>query len=194
MKLTKGQKTTAGVLAVCLLALGVDQAFLGPQQSNASAVIADLNTPTASNDQLATDDTESIEPADLMIPESVAASNLQVIEMVMFLDPENIKDAFRKPQTWMLSTPDETKTYIQRMNPEEFKKQYNLDATMVADSGSYAIVDGKLLRIGEVIDGWRLISVAERSAIFESHDVEVELDLGPPIEEDMPDNRRKSCR
>ena len=66
--------------------------------------------------------------------------------------PEKMKDAFRQPESWMLAAPEAVKSKPIRMTAQQFKLQYQLEATMVADQGSYAIVDGQLLRIGEVIE------------------------------------------
>ena len=191
MKLTKGQKISAGVLAVCLTALGIDRAFLGPQTSKASDNVEELIEASASTAETAGEETESIEDVDLIIPESVAASNLRVIRTAMLLDPENVKDAFRQPDSWMLTAPEETKSQPQRMTAQQFKRQYILEATMVADEESYAIVDGQLLRIGEKIDGWILVSVADRSAVFESYEIFATLEQGKSTDKQKPDNRRQ---
>jgi len=117
-----------------------------------------------------------------VIPETVAASNLEVIGQALSLDPENAPDAFRASEAWMATTPESVQAVEHRMSASTFRAKYNLDATMVAENGGYAVVDGELLRVGESIDGYRLVSVAERSALFEAGDLQVELALETPAD------------
>jgi hypothetical protein len=74
-----------------------------------------------------------------------------------------LHDPFRKPQ----HLPETNQ------NPVAIPKQENLfltasklTAILRAGRNSMAIIDGKTLKIGDVIDGYRLIDVKEYSAIF----------------------------
>ena len=74
-----------------------------------------------------------------------------------------LHDPFRKPQHLVATT----------QNPVTAPKQENLfltasklTATLRAGRNSMAIIDGKTLKLGDIIDGYRLIEVKEHSAIF----------------------------
>jgi hypothetical protein len=43
--------------------------------------------------------------------------------------------------------------------------------------GGHALVDGKIIAVGQIVDGFRLVSVSHRSAAFESADGRVVLEM-----------------
>jgi hypothetical protein len=60
----------------------------------------------------------------------------------------------------------------------EGKPRLNLQAVLVAGSHSIANVDGVMLRVGESIDGYRLLEVQHRSAVFEKNGAKFTLGIG----------------
>ncbi len=48
---------------------------------------------------------------------------------------------------------------------------------MATGGGGRAVVDGRTFRIGQHLDGFELISVNQRSAVFESNGTRVKLTL-----------------
>ena len=52
-------------------------------------------------------------------------------------------------------------------SPELFKEDHELQATLVFPEGSLAVIDGRVLKIGEVIEGFRLVAVHHRRASFQ---------------------------
>jgi hypothetical protein len=55
-----------------------------------------------------------------------------------------------------------------------------LTAVMVAGPASLANIDGTLLRIGEEVDGYRLLSVAEGEAVLYKNGQRYVLTMAPP--------------
>ena len=60
----------------------------------------------------------------------------------------------------------------------EGKPKLNLQAVLVAGSHSIANVDGVMLRVGESINGYRLLEVQHRSAVFEKNGAKFTLGIG----------------
>jgi hypothetical protein len=52
-----------------------------------------------------------------------------------------------------------------------------LNAVLAAGSDSIANVDGVMVRIGESVQGYRLVAVSDRSAVFEKNNAKVTLTL-----------------
>lgn len=57
-----------------------------------------------------------------------------------------------------------------------------LRAVMLAGAASMADVDGAMVRIGEAIDGYRLVEVREEAAVFEKSGKRYVLKLGNAVE------------
>jgi hypothetical protein len=60
----------------------------------------------------------------------------------------------------------------------EGKPRLNLQAVLVAGSQSIANVDGVMVRVGESINGYRLLEVQHRSAVFEKNGAKFTLGIG----------------
>ena len=60
----------------------------------------------------------------------------------------------------------------------EGKPKLNLQAVLVAGSHSIANVDGVMVRVGESINGYRLLQVEHRSAVFEKNGAKFTLGIG----------------
>jgi hypothetical protein len=60
----------------------------------------------------------------------------------------------------------------------EAKPKLNLQAVLVAGPQSIANVDGVMLRVGDSINGYRLLEVAHRSAVFEKNGAKFTLGIG----------------
>jgi hypothetical protein len=57
------------------------------------------------------------------------------------------------------------------------RPQLQLNAVLVAGSDSIANVDGVMVRIGQSVQGYRLVAVGDRSAVFEKNNAKVTLSL-----------------
>lgn len=53
-----------------------------------------------------------------------------------------------------------------------------LHAVLLAGPDSMANVDGVLVRVGESVQGYRLVSVHDRSAVFEKNNAKFTLEIG----------------
>jgi len=88
---------------------------------------------------------------------SVEAS-AEVVLKTLNHNPFNRPDVLRvKPQARQQSTAPA---------PAQQKIDFELTATLVSESTPMVVVDGKLLGIGDTIEGFELIAVTEGSAVF----------------------------
>lgn len=62
----------------------------------------------------------------------------------------------------------------------EGKPKLSLQAVLVAGPQSIANVDGVMVRVGESINGYRLLEVEHRSAVFEKNGAKFTLGIGGP--------------
>jgi hypothetical protein len=61
--------------------------------------------------------------------------------------------------------------------PGEPRPRFQLNAVLAAGSNSIANVDGVMVRVGESVQGYRLVAVQDRSAVFEKNNARHTLTL-----------------
>ena len=74
-------------------------------------------------------------------------------------------DPFQKPERLLTVRPAHVDKGIHR--PEWFDLDSKLTMTLRAGKNSMVNVQGRVIRLGEEIEGFKLVKVLERSAIFE---------------------------
>ena len=62
--------------------------------------------------------------------------------------------------------------------PPEAKPKISLHAVLVAGPDSMANVDGVMVRLGDTVQGYRLLAVHDRSAVFEKNNAKFTLGIG----------------
>ena len=72
-----------------------------------------------------------------------------------------IHDPFAKPELTKLTEPT-----TDLGMPETALSEHQLSSTLRAGKNSMIIVDGRVIRLGEKFNGYKLIAVHERAAIF----------------------------
>ena len=60
---------------------------------------------------------------------------------------------------------------------EDVKRAIVLNAVLVSGADSLANVNGTVVRIGELVQGYRLVEVHDRSAVFEKNNLRFTLDM-----------------
>ena len=50
----------------------------------------------------------------------------------------------------------------------QFRQTHRLTGALTSGSNAHAMVDGKIISVGDVIDGYRLVSISHRSVEFQS--------------------------
>jgi len=91
-------------------------------------------------------------------------------------------DAFMPSPAWQTVTiPEEPTTRL----TAQFAARHHLNGVLASSAdhtgsssgGGHALVDGKIIAVGQLVDGFRLVSVSHRSAAFESADGRVVLEM-----------------
>lgn len=89
-------------------------------------------------------------------------------------------DPFARPTFGALpasGTPGAAARYAQAAPPP--RPKINLHAVLVSGASSMANVDGVMVRLGESVQGYRLVAVHDRSAVFEKNNAKFTLGVGP---------------
>ncbi len=160
MTLTKRQKTLLATFFIGLAALVVDRTFLRPQGGAAAA----------SADPLAASDKQVSLVANIPVLEAQTgptgvARRLNRLWSDKEGNPESGRDPFALAAPWYdkveagdSNTPDEAALFV---------SGHQLTAVVIDPRGSYAVVNDHLLIPGQSLDGFKLVSVGNRSAVFE---------------------------
>jgi hypothetical protein len=91
-------------------------------------------------------------------------------------------DPFARPQLGFVPAAGPSAPVPKRTPPPKLK----LTGVVVAGAGSMANVDGIIVRVGESIQGYRLVTVHERTAIFEKNNAHFTLSITPMQEPRLP--------
>jgi len=172
MVLSKKRKIYVGLLALAAIGLIVDRMVLAPSEMAPAESVA---SPMPSRSE----DSAPKAPALLQAARQTGArqasgpslaERLQALAEARDLELANVKNAFRTAEPWgvELRTPKPAVIQDDTARIEKFCRDHRLMAVMVASDGGRAIVDGKSYRIGQQLDGFRLISVTERTAVWAS--------------------------
>ena len=167
------------VLGLGVGALLVDRVLLGGEQSGperaeaASPAYVEKTAPAAS---LAT--------RSGAMSATALADRLDAVRQMLDLDLAATKDAFCPSEVWMAELrpealevkPVRTEVSHERKSIE-FGRTHQLKAVVSGGVNGGAFIGDKYLRVGQVIDGFRLVKISHRAAVLESDGVEVELKL-----------------
>ncbi len=171
MSLSKRQQILSGVFLVGLVGLVADRTMLRPQ-GGPKAASAESLAP-ASN--VARPGGAPAEGDQTVRPPLVERLNM------LLPDQENgaaeLRDPFRLPVSWAGSVGNKEKTPDAA---EAFAHRHQLKAIVVQGQDVCAQVDDSFLVPGQTMEGFQLVSINDRSVIFERDGKQVVLDLVIP--------------
>jgi hypothetical protein len=191
VQLTKKHKIYLGVAAIGLVCLLVDRFVLrgGAASADAAPAVAVVVKPKPEAPTVAQNSAPaaapvtgpSHRPARPMVPAAAAEApasssstavivdRLKAVAQAQGLDGSTpVTDAFRPSPTWVPPKPDKSATPDAaplETREQLFVRTHTLTAVVVGRNG-FALVDGKLLRVGQELEGFRLVSVDKKSATF----------------------------
>lgn len=192
--MAKKTKVYLALIAAGLLALAVDRTYLGA--STPSSTVASLVDPD-SHDSKEEDVESASAPRHRPAPKLVAPSKLSVPELhfprsLPVYDPATeMRDLFARSDSngsaagnALPARGGSSKRTIanQAIGREAFQATHRIDAVMVQDSLKIAVVDGRWMRVGDVLDTCTLIRIEGDAAEFQCHDGDTVL---------SPSGRRK---
>jgi hypothetical protein len=162
MKVTKQQKVYAGLLVLGLIALVLDRCVFTPASADASDQASDLLI--AKPAQSRKDSPAPTRKATTTAPAgNPVALKLTELSESMHLPGTAVKDAFCPAPAWA----GEGKSNVGG-EVRSFEQTHTLIGVMFSGGSAAAMVDGTLVRVGQSIDGYKLISVSKGKAIFQS--------------------------
>jgi hypothetical protein len=180
------RKALAAVLGLGVLALVLDRAVFTPGEAGAV-------TPSASGPAPATASTQASAPQRTAKPGStsmaVVRKNLYAALDVTEWDDRAIGGSLRPTPGWALfADPREERPAPSGTSQmDRFRQAYHLKAVMKQGDSWVAIItggqfkQGQLFRVGSALDGFRLIKLDDRTAVFEAGSQRVELSLPKPM-------------
>ena len=148
MRLTKERKLYIAVFGLGLVALVVDRVFLTPAGASGAPVEPAAESPTAA---------APAHPAPAPAPQSGPSFGERLEQHAVW--PEGpLQDAFLAPDTWVgPRTAPPAAPEVQSEAP--FATRHHASAISSANHASFALVDGKTLRVGDVLDGHTFVRV-----------------------------------
>jgi hypothetical protein len=204
MTLTKQQKIYAAVLGLAVAAFAFDRFVLGPGDSadelSATSRTAPRRPARAAARPAATAGTTSAAaatPGAVILPPGAAqgpAPSVSTLALRLHqianppepakpFDLENVGDAFRPSEVLAGKTKSAPVTVVeQRDAAKEFREKYKDKLVAVVKKGAVgaAIIDNKMVAIGQQFDGFRLVAVKDRSAVLWRGNQRVELRITAP--------------
>ncbi len=171
MKLSKKYTAYATILGLAVTAYGIDCAFFGPKPAEAVAVAADEPVGVSASDTVA----PAAEPH--IAPAPGVADQLRTLSGNGNIELPKLRNAFSPSSKWIAEKQPEAALPREQF-AESFRHAHRVVAIMTDKKGARAIVDDRLLRVGQSIDGFQLTSVDHRSACFSGHGVQVILSVG----------------
>ena len=162
MKISKKQKIYGSVLGAALVAWGVDAMFFeSPETPNREAASA------------------AVAPKVEVTPEPAAATAAPVVaqeDSQQWLGSrlrewseknpdatDQVRDIFSPPASWGLQKPVAPPPSPGKV-AEDFRREHHLTAVVLGQSGGSAVIDGRLLHIGQSVGGCRLKAVSSGCA------------------------------
>jgi hypothetical protein len=175
MNLKRKHKIYAALLGLGSIGVLIDRVFILPQEASAARPPAD--TYAVPPTERGGPDTD-LSPADARPPRrALIADELDDIAAARQFDLSNVPDGFTPSLSWRESEAPPDNLDSGRLAVERFKERHKLTGVMASGDDGYAIIDGSFLFIGQVIDGFKLVSVRERSIVLESRGGRIELAL-----------------
>jgi hypothetical protein len=175
VKLTKRQKISFAIFAVAIAALVVDRAFLGGGSIPAGASASSSPPPV-------TDTPPASPPADVNVPSSTIRLNqrLETLWLERVRDINQPRDVFTLAETWandIFPKEPETTPEPEKNAVTVFQTNHQLQAVVISDHMRCVTVNGRVLELGDELDGFKLIFIEEDAATFETGKSHVTLTM-----------------
>jgi|GEM_PF-5650996 len=166
MKLSPRQKVLLGVMGVFVLALAADKLVLRPGTGGAIAAAA-ATTGVPDDDQVSITAVSTTQGPTL-------AQRLKALRRGAW--DGGIRDAFTPGEGLIPRQASSPGPVVVQAEPgERFAESHTLTGVAPRATGGTAIVNGHTVRVGERVDGFRLVRVHADSALFEREGRHVEI-------------------
>jgi hypothetical protein len=176
MGMSKQRKLFVGILGLALAGLVIDRtvldgSVLGPNAAAAhSGARPDTDAaPTPAEDHLQ-------EP---LSSRGMLASRLRQVGADLDLDPGSVRDAFSPSELFTGPPPVEEQPDEPDFDKlaQAFAAAHRLTSVLVTSTDRSAVINGKRFVIGAQVDGFTLIEIQSRAAVFERDGRTVQLNI-----------------
>jgi hypothetical protein len=188
MKLSKSRIVLLAMLGLAVAAFLVDRLVsgaAGPTKAAGSSEAAPTKAagaaaagPASAAAAPVAKPAETAEPSRTPSTTSVADRLKALASRMPNLKGAAARDALALPSSWVVTVKAPDDPIPPATDPTgRFLQDHRLTAVLIADNGGLAIVNGKPIRAGEEIDGFRLIRLAPGFAVFQfgADGIEVKL-------------------
>lgn len=170
MTLTRRQRALVAVFVLGLISLVVDRVFLGPQSGPGPAAADSRDSHKVPLPQA-----KNAPGASAEVHSPNVAERLDRAWPDRKLNAGEARNPFSLTPLWLPSVG--TGPAAEPDPAEAFAKAHPLVAVIVDGRQTYALVNDRILSPGEHIDGFTLVSVGSKSAVFERRGKRVVLEL-----------------
>ena len=183
MTLTKKHKLYLALLALAIVGFMVDRLFLSegvasPKQAKAAPAAPATVAPAVTTVQALVASTPAAGKSEASGDSAIVAERLKALAKTLNLDPAEIRDAFKPAEDWTMSAPPpEPAAAPQPKARPDFARNHKLTAVLLSKGGGSAVVNGKVVEVGQELDWYKLVGLEANSATFQSADDRVELGL-----------------
>ena len=183
MSLTKRQKMLSAVFLLGIVGLVADRTILRPQggpqaasaDSGPQAPTVALGSPSLPASSSAGSPSDRVPGAEAVPARPDLAERLNDLLVGGVAGPNEMRNPFSLPVAWSDTAPrsgERTSDAVQ-----EFVRGHQLKALVMQGGQSCAQVDDSFLVPGESLDGFELVSLDQRRAVFERNGKRAVLDL-----------------
>ncbi len=168
---SKTKKIYASVVVLAAVAFVADRWVVGHAPATAEA-----------STELAVASPTGVEVAAVQKAEAqrTLAARLREAADAEQLNLADVRDAYRPCAAWVAVQPAVSAPAVtSNAAAVEFRQHHRLDAVMTNARGGFAIIDGKTVRPGQKLDGFKLLRVGERTAVLSANGSIVEMNLDP---------------
>lgn len=177
MKLNKERKILLAVLGAALLVFVADWLLAGSSNTGPSKASADV---TAVADA-APSATIAEQPNDAAIVPTVSvAQQIEAFRQWPQLTAARMADSFEPSAAWIESNQaleQQADEELPQQIAAKFAQEHTLSAVITGTQSGYAVIDGKIVRVGEYLDGFELLLIDDQSVTMSSSKVRVVLSL-----------------
>lgn len=188
MKLSKQRKAAIGVLGLALGAFVLDRTMLTPEGASAATPGATPSAGTGASAPAPTENLTVVKDTPNRRSKPRVSERLSKSVNAPKWTAEEVLGSLRASPAW---AGDGGTTGAGSNDPvASFKSKHQLKAVMSSrgsDEQRLALIDGvdeksagRVMRVGDTLDGMRLVSVGARSTVFEAGSVRVVLSLPEP--------------
>lgn len=165
------------ILGLAAAAFAVDRWVIGHNTEAAPAETDSVAVATAQPREAVTPSTSSA-PAQAAALRTSLASRLAAAVETRKITLAAVNDVFAAPAAWSEEKVRAAAAKTPKKDPAaEFRTRHKLDAIMKTTHGGVAIVDGKSVRVGEKLEGLKLLAIDAQTASFGADGLVIQMKL-----------------